>query len=57
MQAFIKDKNELIINSQIIENEKADLVEFTEKAEERGVEVVKLFDTEGNTAGVKFIVR
>lgn len=57
MQAFIKDKNELIINSQIIENEKADLIEFTEKAEERGVEVVKLFDTEGNTAGVKFIVR
>jgi len=57
MQAFIKDKNELIINSQIIENEKADLVEFAEKAEERGVEVVKLFDTEGNTAGVKFIVR
>ena len=57
MQAFIKDKNELIINSQIIENEKVDLVEFAEKAEERGVEVVKLFDTEGNTAGVKFIVR
>lgn len=56
MQAFIKD-DELIVNSQILDNEKEDLVKFTEKAEERGVEVIKLFDTEGNTAGVKFKMR
>ena len=53
MQAFFKD-NELIINSQILDNEKAKLVEFTDKAEERGVEVIKLYDTNGNTGGIKF---
>ncbi|MBQ2639294.1 MAG: hypothetical protein IJF92_00810 [Bacilli bacterium] len=57
MQGFIKDKKELIINSQILDNEKEDLVEFTEKAAEKGVNVVKLYDTEGNVAGVKFEVR
>ena len=53
MQAFLKNNNELIINSQILDNEKEALVDFTEKAEERGVDVIKLFDTEGNTAGIK----
>ena len=46
-----------VINSQILDNEKEDLVEFTEKAAEKGVNVVKLYDTEGNVAGVKFEVR
>ena len=53
MQAFLKDK-ELIINSQILDNEKAELVEFTNLAEEKGVEVIKLYNTEGDVAGIKF---
>lgn len=54
MQAFIKDENELIINSQILDNEKEALVKFTEKAVNGGVTPVELYDTEGNVAGIKF---
>lgn len=55
MQAFInKEKNALIINSQILDNEKKDLIEFTKRAVTFGVSSVELYDTEGNVAGIKF---
>ena len=55
MQAFLKD-NELIINSQILDNEKEALVNFANLAEEKGAEAIKLYDTNGDVAGVKFRV-
>lgn len=56
MQAFLKNKNKLIINSQIIQNEKEDLVNFTKLASENGVIVTPLYDTEGQVSGVQFEV-
>lgn len=54
MQAFINDKKELIINSQILDNEKEELIEFTKMAIKNGVKATELYDTEGNIAGIKF---
>lgn len=59
MQAFIKDKEakELIINSQILDNEKEDLIKFIKSALENGVDIIELYDTEGEIAGIKFKTR
>lgn len=54
MQAFLKSKNKLIINSQIIQNEKEDLINFTKLAAESGVIVTPLYDTEGQVSGIQF---
>lgn len=51
MQAFIKD-NRLVINTQILSNEKAELQKFIEKAETNGVSATTLYDIEGNKAGI-----
>lgn len=51
MQAFIKD-NRLVVNTQILSNEKAKLQEFIEKAETNGVSATTLYDIEGNKAGI-----
>lgn len=51
MQAFIKD-NRLVVNTQILSNEKAELQEFIEKAEINGVSATTLYDIEGNKAGI-----
>lgn len=56
MQAFIKDKNKLIINSQIIQNEKEDLINFAKAAAENGVIATVLYDTEGKPSGIEFEV-
>lgn len=56
MQAFIKDKNKLIINSQIIQNEKEDLINFAKAATENGVIATVLYDTEGLPSGIEFEV-
>ena len=56
MQAFIKDKDKLIINSQIIQNEKEDLINFAKAAAENGVIVTVLYDTEGLPSGIEFEV-
>lgn len=51
MQAFIKD-NRLVVNTQILSNEKAELQEFIEKAETNGVSATTLYDIKGNKAGI-----
>lgn len=51
MQAFIKD-NRLVVNTQVLSNEKTELQEFIEKAETNGVSATTLYDIEGNKAGI-----
>lgn len=54
MQAFIKN-DRLVINTQILDNEKAELQKFIEKAEANGVSATTLYDIEGNKSGLAII--
>lgn len=54
MQAFIKNKKSLIVNSQILDNEKQDLIDFVLSAATNGVDIIKLYNTEGDLAGIEF---
>jgi hypothetical protein len=54
MQAFLKDKNKIVVNSMIFDDEKQDMINFANSASENGVLITKLYDTEGNVSGVMF---
>lgn len=53
MQAFIKE-DKIVINTQILNNEKPKLQKFIEKAETPFVSATTLYDIEGNPAGLAF---
>ena len=56
MKAFVKSKNRLIVNSQIVPNERKELTEFIDLADKKGVLVIPLYDTEGEVSGIEFRV-
>lgn len=53
MLAFIKD-DKLVINTQIHESEKEELLNFIEKIDGKQVESEKLYDIDGNISGIAF---
>ena len=53
MLAFIKN-NKLIVNTQIHEDEKEDLINFISEIEGKNVVSEKLYDIEGNISGISF---
>lgn len=53
MLAFIKD-NKLIVNTQIHESEKEELLNFIENIDGKQIESEKLYDINGNISGIAF---
>lgn len=53
MLAFIKD-NKLIVNTQIHESEKEELLNFIENIDGKQIESEKLYDINGDISGIAF---
>lgn len=53
MLAFIKD-NKLVVNTQIHESEKDELLNFIENIEGKQIEAEKLYDINGDISGIAF---
>lgn len=53
MLAFIKE-NKIIINSEILTNEKSELLEFIEDIESKKLKAIKLYDVKGDVCGIAF---
>lgn len=53
MLAFIKD-NKLIVNTQIHESEKEELLNFIENMDGKQIESEKLYDINGDISGIAF---
>jgi len=53
MLAFIKD-NKLVVNTQIHESEKDELLDFIENIDGKQVISEKLYDIDGNVSGIAF---
>jgi hypothetical protein len=53
MLAFIKD-NKLVVNTQIHESEKDELLDFIENIDGKQVISEKLYDIDGNVYGIAF---
>ena len=53
MLAFIKD-NKLVVNTQIHESEKDELLSFIENIDGKQIESEKLYDIDGNISGIAF---
>ena len=53
MLAFIKE-NKLIVNTQIHESEKEELLNFINSIEGKSIEFEKLYDIDGNVSGIAF---
>lgn len=53
MQAFIKN-NKLIINTMIHKDERPELLDFINKADNSNIRYEKLFDVLGNVSGIAF---
>lgn len=53
MLAFIKD-NKLVVNTQIHESEKDELLNFIENIDGKQVISEKLYDINGNVSGIAF---
>ena len=53
MQGFIKD-NKLIINTMIQADERDILLDYINNAENKNINLVKLYDIKGNVSGVSF---
>lgn len=56
MEAYIKD-NQLIINTMIRENEKEMLLDFIDKATEKGVDIKTLYNIKGDKSGIAFSIK
>ena len=53
MLAFIKDKK-LVVNTQIHESERDELLDFIENIDGKQVISEKLYDIDGNVSGIAF---
>jgi len=53
MLAFIKD-NKLVVNTQIHESERDELLNFIENIDGKQVISEKLYDIDGNVSGIAF---
>lgn len=53
MLAFIKD-NKLVVNTQIHESERDELLDFIENIDGKQVISEKLYDIDGNVSGIAF---
>ena len=53
MLAFIKD-NKLVVNTQIHESERDELLNFIENIDGKQVITEKLYDIDGNVSGIAF---